>query len=115
MRAYLYMFGILSMISPLTFAFFALDFDNLSAFWISFSIHFLMFFFGILMFNYLQNGNAFNFSLNKWKIYRQDVKSKEMSYNPLWGMGQIERNVIVDIYRREKIDGTYEYKSVLKH
>lgn len=115
MRAYFYIFCILLMVSPLTFAIFSLDFDNSTAFWIAFTIHFVIFSLAILMFNYLQNGNAFIFYANRWKMYKQDVKTTETTYNPLWGLGMIERDVIVDIYRREKMNGTYEYKCVPKH
>lgn len=104
------------MISPLVFAFFSLDFENWTAFWITFALYVVLYSAGVMMFNWLQNGSAFKFSLgNKWELIQENKRMIETQFNPLWGMGTMEREVIADIYRKKKRDGTYKYKTVPKH
>lgn len=112
---YLYIFGAFSMISPLVFAFFALDFDNWTAFWITFVIYVIINSAAAMMFNYLETGNAFKSSPGrKWELVQENKRMIETQFNPLWGMGTMERKVIADVYRRQKRDGTYKYKTIVK-
>jgi hypothetical protein len=109
---YLYLFGGLSLVSPLVFAFFSLDFDNWTAFWITFSIYSILYTLGVLMFNYLQTGHALKFEPGrKWELIREGQRTIETRINYAWGDVR-ERECIADVYRKKMRNGTYKYKTV---
>lgn len=115
MNSYLRLFFGMSMVSPLVFAFWALDFDNWTAFWITFIMYSILYSLGVMMFNYLQNGNLFVFELGrKWELYKENMIMDETQFNPLWGMGVINRKVIADVYRKKQRNGIYKYKTIVK-
>jgi hypothetical protein len=103
----------MSLTSPLVFVFFALDYDKWSAIWITIAIYSVLYALGVLMFNWLNNGSAFRFSLgSKWELIAEGKRMTETIFNPLWGMGTIERQVIADVYRKKLRNGMYKYKTV---
>lgn len=114
---YIRLFAGISMISPLVFAFFALDFERWNAFWITFGIYVILFLLATMMLNYLENGNAFIFIPgNKWELFRTNVSMDETIYSPLmFGEEISKRKVIADIYRKKRRNGTYKYKTIPKH
>lgn len=115
MSSYLKLFFGMSMISPLVFAFWALDFDNWTAFWITFTMYSVMYSLGVMMFNYLQNGSPFIFEPGpKWELYQENKVMTESQFNPVWGIGIIERKVIADVYRKKMKNGIYKYKTIVK-
>ena len=110
---YLYLFGGLSITSPLVFAFFALDFSQWTSFWITFGIYSTLYVIGVFMFNYLENGSAFKFVMSdKWELIIEGQHTIETQFNPLWGIGCIERKIIADVYRKKLRNGMYKYKTV---
>lgn len=52
---------------------------------------------------------------SKWELISEGKRMKETIFNPLWGMGMIERDVIADVYRKKLRNGTYKYKTVPRH
>lgn len=103
------------MVSPLVFAYWSLDFDNWTAFWITFFMYVVLYSVAVLMFNYLQTGHPLVFEPGrKWELYQENKKMVETQFNPLWGMGTMERTVIADVYRKKMRNGTYKYKTIVK-
>lgn len=47
----------------------------------------------------------------KWELIQEDVKRREVTTNPLWGVVS-EGTVYVDVYRKLKRNGTYKFKTV---
>lgn len=114
MSSYLKLFFGMSMISPLVFAFWALDFDNWTAFWITFTMYSVMYSLGVMMFNYLQNGSSFIFEPGpKWELYRENVRMDSVGFNPIWGETS-RGTVYVDVYRKKRRNGIYKYKTIVK-
>lgn len=98
MSSYLKLFFGMSMVSPLVFAFWSLDFDNWTAFWITFAIYAILYSVGVMMFNYLQNGNPFIFDIGpKWELYQENKVMIESRFNEQWGLGTVERKVQIGL------------------
>ena len=114
MNSYLKIFFGISIISPLVFAFWSLDFDNWSAFWITFIMYVILYSLAVLIFNYLETGYPFQFEpSNKWELVERNKKMVEGSTCP-YSLDFRKRTVMVDIYRRRKRNRLYKYKTI-KH
>lgn len=114
MSSYLKLFFGMSMVSPLMFAFWSLDFDNWTSFWITFTIYAIVYTLAAMMFNYLQNGSPFIFEPGpKWELYQENVRMDSVDFNPIWGETS-RGTVYVDVYRKKQRNGIYKYKTIVK-
>lgn len=66
---------------------------------------------GYLMLRYLDPSRR----SSKWELIVEGKRITETTFNPLWGMGVIERQVIADVYRKKLRNGMYKYKTVPRH
>ncbi len=71
--SYLYMAGVYLLLTPLIFAYFALDYNYLKSGVITAVIYFGCLTLSIIMFNYLEGIKPFKSNEPKWYAYRTDL------------------------------------------